>query len=157
MDLWLIILLPLVGAIIGWCTNWLAVKMIFRPRKPIGLPGIRLMGLLPRRREELAENVARTVEKELLSVQGICQSLESREKAALAGAKGRIGRNVKLAAATGSARKGKLDGVSEKGFELTMTFVIVAGGRRHESVKKTTVVLCILIARVDVQRRGVVL
>ncbi|MFQ5655538.1 MAG: DUF445 domain-containing protein, partial [Planctomycetota bacterium] len=65
------ILLPVIGALIGWCTNWLAVKMIFRPRRPRSMLGFRIEGLLPRRRSDLARSVARTVEQDLLSVDEI--------------------------------------------------------------------------------------
>ncbi len=62
------VLLPIVGALIGWTTNYLAVKMLFRPIKPIKLPfvPISIQGLLPRRKLELAESIARAVEEELL-------------------------------------------------------------------------------------------
>ncbi len=74
---WYLLIFPLIGAIIGWCTNWLAVKMIFRPRKPISILGLRLQGLLPRRRHELAMNVAETVERDLLSVDAIQKLIKS--------------------------------------------------------------------------------
>ena len=62
---WLVF--PTVGAAIGYGTNWLAVKMLFRPREPRAVLGLQVQGLVPRRRSELAESVARTVEQELLS------------------------------------------------------------------------------------------
>ncbi len=65
------LIFPLIGAAIGWCTNWLAVKMIFRPRQARSILGIKVQGLLPRRRSELAKNVAETVERDLLSVEMI--------------------------------------------------------------------------------------
>ena len=65
------VLFPLVGALIGWCTNWLAVKMIFRPRTPRRILGIKIQGLLPKRRSDLAVNVAATVERDLISVEQI--------------------------------------------------------------------------------------
>lgn len=71
MNLWLALLLPLLGGIIGWVTNWLAVKMIFRPRTPRKILGFTIEGLLPRRRNQLAASVAETVEKDLLSVDRI--------------------------------------------------------------------------------------
>lgn len=61
------LLFPLIGALIGWITNWLALRLLFRPHRPVGLLGLRLQGLLPRRRGELAATVARVVEQELLS------------------------------------------------------------------------------------------
>jgi uncharacterized membrane protein YheB (UPF0754 family) len=58
---------PLIGAAIGWFTNFLAIKMLFHPRDPIQLPGMRLQGLLPRRRMDLADKIGETVAVEILS------------------------------------------------------------------------------------------
>ena len=46
-----------VGAIIGYVTNWLAIKMLFRPQKEIRLRGKRLPftpGLIPKEKERIA-------------------------------------------------------------------------------------------------------
>jgi uncharacterized membrane protein YheB (UPF0754 family) len=66
MDLRLLVL-PAVGGLIGWFTNYLAVKMLFRPRRPIRVVGCRLQGLVPKRRAELARRVGELVERELVS------------------------------------------------------------------------------------------
>ena len=58
---------PLIGAAIGWFTNFLAIKMLFHPREPMQLPGLLLQGLLPRRRMDLAEKIGETVAVEILS------------------------------------------------------------------------------------------
>ncbi|MGI6684914.1 MAG: DUF445 domain-containing protein [Bacillota bacterium] len=65
-----IISLPLIGALIGWVTNVLAIKLIFRPYKPIVIPVInyRIQGLIPKRRDELALNVGQVIGNELLSI-----------------------------------------------------------------------------------------
>jgi hypothetical protein len=58
------------GAIIGYFTNWLAIKMLFRPLKPVYLGRVKLPftpGILPRERERLAESVGDTVSRELLT------------------------------------------------------------------------------------------
>lgn len=47
-------LLPIIGAIIGAFTNYLAIKMLFHPRKPI----LGIQGLLPKRRKILASKIA---------------------------------------------------------------------------------------------------
>ena len=47
-------LLPIIGLIIGAFTNYLAIKMLFHPRKPI----LGIQGLLPKRRKVLAEKIA---------------------------------------------------------------------------------------------------
>lgn len=62
-----LIAFPLVGACIGWLTNRLAIQMLFRPRKAIRFPGIRIQGLIPRRQSELATRVGEIVEKELFN------------------------------------------------------------------------------------------
>lgn len=66
---------PLVGAAIGWCTNFLAIKMLFHPRKPLRLPGLRIQGLLPRRQRDLAEKIGETVADEILSAAEISSLL----------------------------------------------------------------------------------
>ncbi len=66
-----IVLTPLMGAFIGWVTNYLAVKMLFRPIRERRLLGLRLHGLVPRRRAEIATTVARTIERDLLSPEEI--------------------------------------------------------------------------------------
>ena len=61
---------PLIGAIIGYVTNALAIKMLFRPLKEVRLWSLRLPftpGILPRRRHELADSIGRMVERELLT------------------------------------------------------------------------------------------
>ena len=56
---------PLLTALIGWLTNWVAVKMLFLPLQPKVILGIRFQGLIPRRQRELAEQCAEIVEREL--------------------------------------------------------------------------------------------
>jgi uncharacterized membrane protein YheB (UPF0754 family) len=61
---------PLAGAFIGFLTNVLAVKMLFRPLKPVRIFGIRLPftpGILPKERHKLADSIGRMVEQELLT------------------------------------------------------------------------------------------
>ena len=65
------------GALIGWLTNWLAIRMLFWPRMPWGVPGTSLcyQGILPRRRAELARLVGVIVEEELLAPQWIAEQV----------------------------------------------------------------------------------
>lgn len=46
------IIIPiLVGALIGYCTNYIAIKMLFRPRKPVFVFGKKLPftpGVIPK-------------------------------------------------------------------------------------------------------------
>jgi len=63
---------PLIGAIIGYFTNWLAIKMLFRPLKPVYLGKFKLPftpGILPRERARLTDSVGETVSRELLTAE----------------------------------------------------------------------------------------
>lgn len=74
---WRILIISIVGGIIGWFTNYLAVKLIFRPLKPVKIPliGVELQGVIPKRRSELANSIGMTVEKDLLSMNEILNHL----------------------------------------------------------------------------------
>jgi len=65
--LWTWIAIPAVGGVIGYVTNWIAVKMIFRPIRPVNVLGIKVQGLVGRRQRDLAESIGRVVGKHLLS------------------------------------------------------------------------------------------
>jgi len=67
----------LIGAVIGWLTNYVAVKMLFRPHRPVffGL----IQGLIPKRRRELAENIGDVIAKNLISSQDIREKLADKD------------------------------------------------------------------------------
>jgi uncharacterized membrane protein YheB (UPF0754 family) len=71
--------IPLISAFIGWFTNALAVRMIFRPRRPCWVLGVNLQGLVPKRRDELARSIGQTVEEHLISHGDILAILEKAE------------------------------------------------------------------------------
>jgi len=52
------LLLPVVGAVVGAVTNYLAIKMLFWPRRPRDLGPFRVQGLFPKRQEEIATELA---------------------------------------------------------------------------------------------------
>ena len=61
---------PLIGAVIGYITNAVAIKMLFRPLNEIRVFGMRLPftpGILPRQRRILAQSIGGKVERELLT------------------------------------------------------------------------------------------
>ncbi|MEG0307522.1 MAG: DUF445 family protein [Clostridium sp.] len=72
-NLVIVSILGLVGGIIGWVTNVLAIKLMFRPINPIKIPIINfeIVGLIPKRKEEIAKNIGEVVAKELLSIDDI--------------------------------------------------------------------------------------
>src|SRR5690606_19604310 len=71
-------LLPVVGAFIGWVTNVIAVRMLFRPKRPVRVPltSLTLQGVLPRRHADLAASIGRTVSEELLPVAELVKRLD---------------------------------------------------------------------------------
>jgi hypothetical protein len=78
---WLLFLVPpAVGAVIGLFTNWLAIKMLFRPLAEYRVFGIRLPftpGILPRERGRIAESLAETVAHDLLTRDAVEERLRS--------------------------------------------------------------------------------
>lgn len=61
---------PIVGAIVGYCTNFIAVKMLFWPLHEVRIAGIRLPftpGVIPKEKERIIGKVARTIGEDLLS------------------------------------------------------------------------------------------
>ncbi len=68
--LWLYIAPPVVGGIIGYFTNDIAIKMLFRPYKALYIGKSQLPftpGLIPRNQERLAKNVSDTIMGSLLT------------------------------------------------------------------------------------------
>ena len=51
--------LVVVGMVVGAVTNYLAIKMLFWPRRPRDLGPFRLQGMFPKRQEEIATELAR--------------------------------------------------------------------------------------------------
>lgn len=73
------ILPPVVGALIGWGTNWLALKMLFRPVRPWKIGPWSIQGVIPRRQDALARNLGEMVERELVSHHDLAAALSNPE------------------------------------------------------------------------------
>jgi uncharacterized membrane protein YheB (UPF0754 family) len=76
------IIAPLGGAVIGYVTNAIAVKMLFRPLKEIRVAGLKLPftpGILPRHRRRLADSIGVMVERELFTPQVLVERLANRD------------------------------------------------------------------------------
>ncbi|MCD8019044.1 MAG: DUF445 family protein [Clostridiales bacterium] len=83
MMYWKWIAIPLVGAVIGYATNWIAVKMLFRPHEEKRLFGRRLPftpGVIPRGQGRLARAIGRAVEEQLLTEDVLEKELLSDDK-----------------------------------------------------------------------------
>lgn len=62
-------LLPVCGFIVGWITNFLALKVIFRPVEPVQVGKLIIQGLFLKRQSEVAESFARINCVELLNTE----------------------------------------------------------------------------------------
>lgn len=84
-------LAPLMGGIIGYITNDLAIKMLFRPRKPVYIGKWHIPftpGLIPRQKERIAASVGRVVSTQLLDAETVSRTILS--KKTLQGMEGKI-------------------------------------------------------------------
>ncbi|NMA86876.1 MAG: DUF445 family protein [Tissierellia bacterium] len=71
-----------VGAIIGYITNWFAIKMLFRPHYEKRIFGIRIPftpGLIPKEMDRIARSVGNTVGEYLLSSEIIIDSISNKD------------------------------------------------------------------------------
>ena len=72
---------PLIGALIGYLTNWLAVKMLFRPRKALYIGKLHVPftpGVIPRRKAALATALGKMVSEMLVRKEDLKESLCSK-------------------------------------------------------------------------------
>ncbi len=73
------IIIPiLVGALIGYCTNYIAIKMLFRPQKPIYVFGKKLPftpGVIPKNKSRIAVAVGNAVGQNLFTNQDIVNAI----------------------------------------------------------------------------------
>jgi uncharacterized membrane protein YheB (UPF0754 family) len=69
----------LLSTFTGWVTTWIAIKMLFHPRKPIKILGYTLQGIFPKNQRIIAEKLGQVVGKELLSFDEIEQKVTNPE------------------------------------------------------------------------------
>ena len=72
-----ILILAIIGGLIGYITNVIAIKLIFRPINPIKIPifNIEIIGMIPKRKVEIANNIAKAIEEEFLSADEITENI----------------------------------------------------------------------------------
>jgi uncharacterized membrane protein YheB (UPF0754 family) len=71
VEIWVLVLIPVASAAIGYLTNVVAVKMLFHPQKPMNILGFKVQGLIPRRKNEMASAIADTIQQEFVSGEDI--------------------------------------------------------------------------------------
>ncbi|WP_199431423.1 DUF445 domain-containing protein [Qaidamihabitans albus] len=70
------IIMPLFGLFIGWFTDWLALKMIFRPKRPVRYFGLfEWQGLFHKRRAEVSEAYAELIAKEIITPRNVIEAV----------------------------------------------------------------------------------
>lgn len=72
-----ILILATIGGLIGYITNVIAIKLIFRPIIPIKIPIINkeIIGLIPKRKTEIATNIGTIIQEEFLSLDDILNNI----------------------------------------------------------------------------------
>lgn len=68
-------IMVLIGGLIGWLTNKVAIKMLFRPVNPVKVLFFTFQGVFPKRKDKMAISLADTIEKELLSKEVILDKI----------------------------------------------------------------------------------
>jgi len=69
---WTAYVIPvLVSAFTGWITTWVAIKLLFHPRKPWRVAGLSIQGIFPKNQLLIAKKLGQVVSKELISFEEI--------------------------------------------------------------------------------------
>jgi uncharacterized membrane protein YheB (UPF0754 family) len=64
---WWLYSIPIISAFIHWLTIWMALKLLFHPRRPRRVLGFTLQGVFPKKQRQIAESLGRIVGQQLLS------------------------------------------------------------------------------------------
>ncbi|NLG68896.1 MAG: DUF445 family protein [Firmicutes bacterium] len=75
---WRLLMLPLTAALVGWVTNVVAVRLLFRPLRPIRVPRTpwSIQGVIPRRQGAIATSIGRLVEERFLQPRDLLASVD---------------------------------------------------------------------------------
>ena len=74
-----LVIMVIISAAIGWITNWVAIKMLFRPHNEINLGLFKIQGLIPKRRAEIGVGIANVVQNELISIKDVIANIDKEE------------------------------------------------------------------------------
>ena len=74
-----LLVMILISGAIGLITNWVAIKMLFRPHKEINLGLFKIQGLIPKRKEEIGSGIANIIQNELISVKDVISNIDREE------------------------------------------------------------------------------
>ncbi len=79
MNYWLLILVPLTAASIGWITTQLLIKLLFYPRQSKKIFGASYQGIFPHRKAEIAEKLGQYASTVFLNLDTIGQKINDPE------------------------------------------------------------------------------
>ena len=79
MEILRFFIMVLIGGMIGWITNKVAIKMLFRPVNPVKFLFFTFQGVFPKRKDKMAISLADTIETELLSKEVILDKILNNE------------------------------------------------------------------------------
>lgn len=69
------LLMPLFGLVVGWFTDWLALKLIFNPKRPVRVLGIEFQGLFLKRRKEVAADYGALIADEIITPRKVIEAI----------------------------------------------------------------------------------
>lgn len=78
-------LLPFIGALTGWVTNWIAVKMLFHPKEPKNFGLFKIQGVFPKRQKVMAEKLGNIVANELFSIDDVVAKMKNADNTEVLG------------------------------------------------------------------------
>ena len=74
-----LLVMVLISGAIGWITNWVAIKMLFRPHKEINFGLFKIQGLIPKRKAEIGTGITSIIQNELISVKDVISNIDREE------------------------------------------------------------------------------
>jgi uncharacterized membrane protein YheB (UPF0754 family) len=79
MTLWVLfhepLIMPAFGLVVGWFTDWLALKLIFNPKRPIHVFGFTIQGLFLKRRKEVAADYGALIADEVITPRKVIEAI----------------------------------------------------------------------------------
>ena len=74
-----LLVMILISGAIGWITNWVAIKMLFRPHREINFGLFKIQDLIPKRKAEIGTGIANIIQNELISVKDVISNIDREE------------------------------------------------------------------------------
>jgi uncharacterized membrane protein YheB (UPF0754 family) len=79
MTLWVLfhqpLIMPAFGLVVGWFTDWLALKMIFNPKHPHKIFGVTVQGLFLKRRKEVAADYGALIADQIITPRKVIEAV----------------------------------------------------------------------------------